>query len=633
MPEGLKLKVSGDIKDFEKVMDRLVKEAKDSGNKAGKAIADGLNNTRSALPALSGLNQSIQRIPGSTKQAEQAVGNFGRILQDLPFGMIGVANNIVPFIESLSRASAAAKETGTSLGSTLLKSLTGGGGLVFAFSAITSAMSFASMGFSALFRTASSGKQDLSALKNELASLTIFTNQAKDAIDDLRKSLDFRVDFFGAGKGSADVLTLQIQQQEKLVQGIQDQIKLARDEFNNLTNDPRRAYSGEVADEIEKSIKEQEKALLDLVKTEGDEQLKLLVLTKRLEVQKVSDRKDALKKSQDDYDKFVEDTIGKAKELADFLNKQGIREFKFEIDPRLKREEIFAQAQRFLSLASNQNNILQFRIKPDFITDSKQVTEETQAALLKSVGLIKLPDGSITVDLNRPKVDTKTFADYFKSQLPAKIQSDVNAVLAGQQPITVLFPVSLQAQFKGLEDYKKKIQGQINDINQTIYQTAVNGISSLADGLGQALAGGNIGEGFMRFATIIADGLSAIGKQMIAYAPVIEALKTAIQTLNPAILLPAGIALVAIGGALKASVGRGVKGFAEGGLVYGPTMGLVGEGVGTTRSNPEVIAPLDQLRNMIAAEGGGGVLRTTLRGNDLALAVNRTNRRNSRLGG
>ena len=43
----------------------------------------------------------------------------------------------------------------------------------------------------------------------------------------------------------------------------------------------------------------------------------------------------------------------------------------------------------------------------------------------------------------------------------------------------------------------------------------------------------------------------------------------------------------------------GVTPFAEGGVVSGPTVGLIGEYAGATR-NPEVVAPLDRLRGMIA---------------------------------
>tara|TARA_R110000824_G_scaffold275034_1_gene463722 strand:+ start:49 stop:1752 length:1704 start_codon:yes stop_codon:yes gene_type:complete len=59
-------------------------------------------------------------------------------------------------------------------------------------------------------------------------------------------------------------------------------------------------------------------------------------------------------------------------------------------------------------------------------------------------------------------------------------------------------------------------------------------------------------------------------------------------------------------------------GFANGGLVTGPTMALVGEGSGTSMANPEVIAPLDKLKQYI----GGGDMRVTGRlvGNDIFLS-------------
>ena len=61
--------------------------------------------------------------------------------------------------------------------------------------------------------------------------------------------------------------------------------------------------------------------------------------------------------------------------------------------------------------------------------------------------------------------------------------------------------------------------------------------------------------------------------------------------------------------------------FAQGGLVSGATLGLIGEGSGTSISNPEVIAPLDKLKNMI-----GGDMRVTGRlvGNDIFLSNEKT---------
>ena len=75
-------------------------------------------------------------------------------------------------------------------------------------------------------------------------------------------------------------------------------------------------------------------------------------------------------------------------------------------------------------------------------------------------------------------------------------------------------------------------------------------------------------------------------------------------------------------GAFGAAKGT-ILGLASGGLVTGPTMALVGEGAGTTASNPEVVAPLDKLKGMI----GGGTQQVEvfgrISGNDIFLANQR----------
>ena len=52
--------------------------------------------------------------------------------------------------------------------------------------------------------------------------------------------------------------------------------------------------------------------------------------------------------------------------------------------------------------------------------------------------------------------------------------------------------------------------------------------------------------------------------------------------------------------------------FANGGLVYGPTLGLMGE-YGGASSNPEVIAPLDKLRSLLGGNDGGGTAEVKFR--------------------
>jgi len=74
-----------------------------------------------------------------------------------------------------------------------------------------------------------------------------------------------------------------------------------------------------------------------------------------------------------------------------------------------------------------------------------------------------------------------------------------------------------------------------------------------------------------------------------------------------------------------------IPAFAQGGLVTGATMGLVGEGRGTTMSNPEVIAPLDKLKGMLGDSGQQSYIpNVTISGDDLLIVFDRATRRKER---
>jgi hypothetical protein len=85
-------------------------------------------------------------------------------------------------------------------------------------------------------------------------------------------------------------------------------------------------------------------------------------------------------------------------------------------------------------------------------------------------------------------------------------------------------------------------------------------------------------------------------------------------------------------GSFIANLTKGITGFANGGLITGPTLGLIGEGRGTSMSNPEVVAPLDKLKSMLDGVMGGGdfVASTRLAGSDLLLVVERAQRNRGR---
>lgn len=81
---------------------------------------------------------------------------------------------------------------------------------------------------------------------------------------------------------------------------------------------------------------------------------------------------------------------------------------------------------------------------------------------------------------------------------------------------------------------------------------------------------------------------------------------------------PGNIIAMATGLAAVTAAFMKIPKFADGGIAYGPTLGLFGEYAGAS-NNPEIVAPLDKLKGMIATdnEGAGGIVKVKIEGRDL----------------
>lgn len=83
-----------------------------------------------------------------------------------------------------------------------------------------------------------------------------------------------------------------------------------------------------------------------------------------------------------------------------------------------------------------------------------------------------------------------------------------------------------------------------------------------------------------------------------------------------------------IGGLLK-----GLPFLSSGGMATGATLAMVGEGPGTSITNPEVIAPLDKLKSMIGDNGGIVEVVGTISGQDILLSSDRARNNRNRTRG
>lgn len=202
-----------------------------------------------------------------------------------------------------------------------------------------------------------------------------------------------------------------------------------------------------------------------------------------------------------------------------------------------------------------------------------------------------------------------------------------------------------------------KLQQDQLQILQDSYSTYMGNAQVLADGLGQMF--GNLGAGLIDSLGLAKDGIegiiAAMAKMLLQLGigllqeAIINKAKQAFlrkTAMTNAIVAgssaaaamgPAGV--VALPGLIAGAMGTvgaalaGVQAFAQGGIVSGPTMGLVGEYPGA-KSNPEVIAPLNKLQGMLDQGNQSTVLggEFKVRGQDLLLVMQRAEKERNRIG-
>lgn len=175
-----------------------------------------------------------------------------------------------------------------------------------------------------------------------------------------------------------------------------------------------------------------------------------------------------------------------------------------------------------------------------------------------------------------------------------------------------------------VDAFNKAITGAINE--------SLNSLAfSFGEFFGQLAAGSTTLRNFaVSLLGGVADALIQFGKLAIAAGIAAEGIKRALQTLNPVAAIAGGVALVALGTFVKSQSAKLTK-LAKGGLAFGPTLAVVGDNP-AARTDPEVIAPLSRLRDMLGGSMGGGfVAEARISGSDLALLVSRANLRNERI--
>lgn len=620
-------------------------------------LINGLNDVDKAANKTA--SDLLRTVPGSNA-AGFALQNLGRIAQDAPFGFIGIANNINPMLESFQRLKVETGSTGGAL-KAMAGSLVGAGGLGLAVSLVSAGMIlFGDKIFGAgkkaketdeivnkLSKTFSDQLVQLTALvgivqnvnskyedkQKALAAINqeyktylsnidgekVGLNNVADAYDKIIESMIRRAVVKGleeqiskAVEGTAkEMLKLELAEAAR----IETQKKATKATVDTRTAEEKTAdvfkkaaaakqdYNKSTSDGFLADVKHNQ-AIGNTVATTSLYDEKLTQLKNKLLATvapmlnlttKFEDLDIILNKPPNEDSKFNK-IIENAKELASFLSDRTFFQVKFTVIPGETKEQTAARAQKFIKDALSNN----LKIGSEILFDKdivasmrKKIEEETKKRLEIKTNILLDP-------LATEFKDGDNTVQKISESLRSRVES-----------LTKSNPILIRANTKiDLTADQVQLQKQMESINQIV----AGGFNDLFVSIGEGIVDKNIGSGIVK---VIGGVIQQIGKSLIEYGIVKTGLD---KILKGGIAIPGGIAIalgisaVALGQLIKNSKPTG---FAGGGIVSGRVLAEVGEGSRTSRNNPEIISPLDQLKNFFGGMLNDFVGRTASVGNNI----------------
>jgi hypothetical protein len=586
MAAEIKVGIGADIKPLEKGLTDASKEIKAFDQAVDKSLVHN--------------EQAFKKFGKTAALESKKVGvsfqGTSRVLSDAAFGPGAIANNLEALGREFGDLSRIAKESGQSIGKTLVQSLAGGGGLNLALGGLTLALSLASFGMGAWTRAFGDNKKAVDDAKKSNEDFVKSLEQVnqgrlKGAQDAQGELASLRV-LFGAYQNA----NLPLKERKEAYAQLQEKYPAY---FANLsfeekaTKKTRDAY-----DSLTSSILStaRARALENLIAKNAETQLvnreRLLGIAKDLApILKEENRlRQLAAKFRGQFDEF-----GQSKE-ADIILKANLERDKanelLQVSNALKAENLaLEQANLRLDAEAQKNVINEVKEVQKLDAVIKQMKPLSEVL---SVGAKPL---SANVDV---KSNAPAFSGKFLEQFNPNLQAASDAYTAWKN--------ELNAQNEML---RQDFEMTFGAIGESIGNAFVNSESPLK-AAGAAILGA-LGGVLVQF-----------GKLAIKAGIASTALATALKNpFNPG----AGLAAIAAGIALVA-VGSAVKGFAG---------GLSGNGSGSSGGgsfNPSVGSGF----NPSAPATGGGAFQTifipnmTIKGPDIVVAFNRQTALNSRTG-
>ena len=532
------------------------------------------------------LNSRIAETTKPMGDATQSLVNFSRIAQDAPYGIIGIANNLNPMLESFQRL--AKTEGGTKKALTaMIDGLAGPAGLGVVLGIVSS-----------------------------LA--VVFSKQIGEAFT-----------------GSTDK-----------VKELREELKKLNDDVYKITGAAQTSQilGGTLAGIISNKsvdINTRKNALKEFKKLYGENKQ-----IQDLDVKNIDNYTQSYLTSLNNLAAVQKDAIGKEKNYIDALTAANAA-YKKLIDERDKQKDkqlaTTKQLEMGITTESLRAKIDAQYVKP--LKEAKKDIDNASAALNRTIlDLLKFDTPETIKKTKKPKkivspvklisdgvydqsLETQAREQLSKTPFVSKIPEAANI---GNGTLFGMFDEKMNGKIKTtkneLSDFLKETKDGFKQANNEAYQFAsqmsggvTNSLQSAFDAL---LNGENVFEALSKSVLQFAEDLAFA----ILRAEILAAIQGAIATSGT------GVAGAAAGGGgflnvLMNLLGLGVTKNAVGGITNGPSLGLIGE------AGPEAIMPLSKLSSFLNTSFNAGAMSSgnssnggqfVLRGQDLLLAVNRS---------
>ncbi len=491
-------------------------------------------------------DSAMVKLKGGSNQATFALTNLGRVIQDAPYGIIGITNNINPLLESFQRLKVETGSTKEAFKS-LASGLVGAGGIGLAVSAATSILSV--LALNGFFRTGEEAEKASKKVKT-------FGDFLRQATDEVAREQTEVLGLIGVLKSENETRDRKLSAIKEL-QNIQPEIfknlKLEQGAVIGLDT----AYKAYVAN-LQNVI------TAKILQSQLEEKI-----SRQLELQKIlASTQGTFNKPLKDFSATSLEAAKAQKELADQL---------------FKTQKIFGT-----NITGQQASLELNKLTNEIDGLSKKLFELSKT--------IKLPE--ITVAAEKIKIEPPKDPRFYVNSL-RNLFKDIE-----DKEFTSKIVVNVQPQFKtdpaGINKAAIELADQVNAIVKSVF---VDAFSGLGEAIGDALSGVSIDGAFSGIVKSLAGGLKAIGQKIIE-ANVQLAILKKIGFSNPVVGIAVGVAITALGAALQNAVSK-QKAFATGVRNFGGGAALVGE-----RGPEMVYLPKGssvQPNNELNAYGGGGI--------------------------